>query len=131
MKRYFLFIATLLCLFTSQSYADQHYAKDCVGKGILGQLCSYGDSSITGVQGEKYYLDLERICVCENGMYLNSDFFGLVPVFNLIQDDVGVYTLGMYSYYMCTGCGRCYNSRPSSCGRCGGTSFTLIDNTDD
>ncbi len=131
MKKYFLFIATLLCLFTSQSYADQSYAKDCLEKGILGQLCSHGDSSIIGVHGGKYYLDLERICVCENGMYLNSDFFGLVPLLNLIQDDTGVYTLGLYDYYMCNGCGRCYSSCPSSCGTCEGTSFTRIDNTED
>ncbi len=72
MKRCFLVIATLLCSFISQSYADQHYAEDCVGKGILGQLCSYGDSSIIGVHDEKYYLDHESICVCDAGIFLDK-----------------------------------------------------------
>lgn len=133
MKRYFLFIVTFLCLLNFQSYADadQAYAKDCLKKDILGQLCSYEESSITTVRREKYYLDLERICVCEAGMFLNTDFFGLVPLSKLMQDDTGVYTLGLYDYYMCNRCGRCYSYCPSSCGTCGGTDFTRIDNLED
>lgn len=82
MKKLFLFIVALLCMFTTQSYA-----KDFLEKDILGQLGLYRDSCIIHVQGDKYYLDLERVSVCKEGMFLRSDFFGLVSLLNLTQDD--------------------------------------------
>lgn len=94
------------------------------------QLHSFGDSCILDVKEDKYYLNADKIHIVREGIFLNSDCFGPLALSNLMQDNEGMYTVGLYHVYKCDGCGRFYNRRPARCGTCGSTSFTLIDETE-
>lgn len=122
MKQFFLVIATFFSLISSTSYAREGLEND-----ILIQLQSQGDSSIVDSNDNKFYLDVEKILIDKNGIHLCSDFFGLVALSNLMQDNTGVYTTGWYCYYECDSCGYRYWRPPGRCDNCGGSSFTLIN----
>jgi len=59
-------------------------------------------------------------------MVLHSDFLGIIPLNVLLQDNEGMYTIGLYRIYQCNGCSRKDNSPPAKY-ECGSTSFTPID----
>ena len=94
-------------------------------------LRSVDDSCILNVKESKYYLNADRINIIDNGVYLNSDYFGILALSNLMRDGEGLFTVGAYSIYMCDKCGRYYNSQPEQCATCGGTSFTPINQLED
>src|SRR5262249_25755798 len=122
MGKYLLFTMMALSAFSAKVFANDSLQKD-----LLTQLHNLNDTSILYVNDDKYYLNIERIYVVQDGMYLNSDHCGLLALSNLMRDQAGMYTVGLYYHYECDGCGACYNSCPSECGVCGGTSFTRVE----
>ena len=123
MKKYCLLIVMFSCFFSTQTFA-----RDFLERDLLMQLYSLEDSCIIGVKENKYYLNAEKIYVVHDGIYLVSDYCGSLSVSNLAQDNEGMYTVGAYGHYICNGCGTRYQSYPSECGVCGGTSFTYVEN---
>jgi hypothetical protein len=122
MRTYLLFMMMALSAFSAEVFANDFLQKD-----LLTQLYNLNDTSILDVKEDKYYLNTERIYVVQDGMYLNSDHFGLIALSILMSDHAGTYTVGLYYHYECDSCGACYSSSPSECGVCGGTSFSRVD----
>lgn len=103
------------------------YGGNILETKLLMQLHRLQDSSISNVKNEKYYVNTDRISVSEEGIYLYSDYFGPIAMKHLLQDNEGVYVMGVFDYYRCNSCGRIYSSPPTKCDSCGGTSFSVVD----
>lgn len=113
------------------SFTGEAFSSDYLGKELLTQLYISNDSSIIHVEDSKFYLNPDRACITGEGIFLHSDYMGVVALSNLIHHSAGMYTVGAYDYYMCNNCGSCYSYEPSECSVCGGTSFTRIDNLEE
>ena len=96
---------------------------------LLAQLYSQNDSSIVARVDHKYYVNTDNVHISQEGIFLCSDFNGLIPLKNLNQDSIGTYTVGLYSYYRCDKCGAWHKTEPSVCGvdECESTSFTYVE----
>lgn len=120
----------VLFMFSAQIFLVHLFANDCPKKDVLLQMYTYGDSCIIEVEEDRYYLDPEKIYVTQEGICLLGEN-SVLPLSNLLVDNKGMYTVGMYYKYICNNCGKHYNSRPRECSRCGSTSFSFVDHNGD
>lgn len=74
---------------------------DCLKKDLLTQLYSLDDLSVLEIRENKHYLNVDRIIVAPEGIFLNSDYFGLIALSNLMRDSIGTYTVGVYKSMSC------------------------------
>ncbi len=126
MRKMFLLILVSLSVLPTGIFGSDFLTKD-----LLKQLRSVDDSSILKVTESKYYLNADRIYIIDNGIYLDSDCFGVLALSNVMRDGEGLFTVDVYTIYMCDNCHRYYNSQPEQCDTCGGTSFTPINQLED
>jgi len=96
---------------------------DYLQKTHLVQLQSLQDSSIRMVEGEKYYLDPNKVSISDSGIHLHTDYFAPLALQRLFQDQDGVFVLSRYYQHRCKNCGAVYDTQPSECSVCKGTSF--------
>lgn len=122
----------LICIFLlGNAYI---YSHNYLENQNLLQLYQSNDSSLIGQEGNKFYLNPDRVSISQSGMiYLHSDLYGNLPIPFLSYDNHGLHTMA-FCVYICNNCGASYSSQPSSCTRvinhktgerCGGTSFTV------
>lgn len=123
MRKFFLSMLVSIAAFSHGLYANNFVEDD-----VLLQLYTLEDACILDVQEGKYYLNTDRIEMSGGEILLHSDHLGPLAICQLIHDYEGTYTVGVWDFCLCNGCGTSYHSMPSTCGVCGGTSFSWYEN---
>lgn len=118
----------LLFMMVLSVFSTEIFANDCQKNDLISQLYNLGDTSILVAKEDKYYLNVDRIRIVQDGIWLNSDSLGPIALSNLMRDTTGTYTTDeVYCFYVCDDCRICFTYEPVECGVCGGTSFTYVE----
>lgn len=79
------------------------YSHNYLENQNLLQLYESNDSSLIGQEGNKFYLNPDRVSISQSGMiYLHSDLYGNLPIPFLSYDNHGLHTMAFVFIFVTT-----------------------------